>query len=124
MDTAKATALHARGGAACDERVERARRLLARAAADHSGAIIQASSLGAEDQVVTDLIARDRLPIAIATLDTGKLHGETLALVESIRERYGLFVERYRPVHEATVAFVGRNGEDAMKKSVDLRKAC
>jgi len=85
---------------------------------------VQASSLGAEDLVLTDLIARDRLPIAIATLDTGMLHGETLALVDGIRERYGLFVERYRPVHEAVVAFVDRNGEDAMKKSVELRKAC
>jgi phosphoadenosine phosphosulfate reductase len=124
MDTAKATALYARASPGFDERVENARRLLARAADAHPDAIVQASSLGAEDQVLTDLIARDRLPIAVATLDTGKLHGETLALVEAIRERYGLFVERYRPVHEAVVAFVGRNGEDAMKKTVELRKAC
>ena len=124
MDTAKATALYARASAGFDARVENARRLLARAADAHPNGVVQASSLGAEDLVLTDLIARDRLPIAIATLDTGKLHGETLALVDVIRERYGLFVERYRPVHEAVVAFVGRNGEDAMKKSVDLRKAC
>ena len=124
MDTAKATALYARASAGFDERVENARRLLGRAAEAHPDAIVQASSLGAEDQVVTDLIARDRLPVAVATLDTGMLHGETLALVEAIRERYGLFVERYRPVHEAVVAFVGRNGGDAMKQSVELRKAC
>jgi phosphoadenosine phosphosulfate reductase len=124
MDTAKATALYARESAGFDQRVENARRLLARAAEFHPDAIVQASSLGAEDQVLTDLIARDRLPIAIATLDTGKLHGETLALIESVRARYGLFVERYRPVHEAVIAFVGRNGDDAMRKSVELRKQC
>ena len=128
MDTAKAgakaTALYARASANFDERVAHARRLLARAAEAHPDAIVQASSLGAEDQVVTDLIARDRLPIAVATLDTGKLHGETLALIAAIRERYGLFVERYRPVHEAVVAFVGRHGEEPMRKSVELRKAC
>ncbi|HEY3633627.1 MAG TPA: phosphoadenosine phosphosulfate reductase family protein, partial [Caldimonas sp.] len=124
MDSAKATSLYSRATAGFDERVESARRLLARAAEAHAGAIVQASSLGAEDQVLTDLIARDRLPIAIATLDTGKLHGETLALIEAVRERYGLFVERYRPVHEAVIAFVGRNGDDAMRKSVELRKAC
>jgi len=124
MDTAKATALYARASAGFDARVENARRLLARAADAHPNGVVQASSLGAEDLVLTDLIARDRLPIAIATLDTGMLHGETLALVESIRERYGLFVERYRPVHEAVVAFVGRNGDAAMKKSVELRRAC
>ena len=52
--------------------------------------IVQASSLGAEDQVVTDLIARYRLPITVATLDTGKLHDETLALIDVVRERYGV----------------------------------
>jgi len=124
MDTAKATALHARASAGFDGRVESARRLLARAAAAHPDAIVQASSLGAEDQVITDLIARDRLPIAVATLDTGKLHAETLALANAVRDRYGIFVERYRPVQEAVVAFVGRHGEDPMRKSVELRKAC
>jgi phosphoadenosine phosphosulfate reductase len=38
--------------------------LLRAAAVDHAGAIVQATSLGAEDMVVTDLIARHRLPIA------------------------------------------------------------
>ena len=124
MAEAKATALYARASAGFDERVAQARRRLAGAAEAHPDAIVQASSLGAEDQVLTDLIARDRLPIAIATLDTGKLHGETLALIGAIRERYGLFVERYRPVHDAVVVFVGRHGEDAMRTSVELRKAC
>ena len=52
------------------------------------------------------------------------LHGETLALIDAIRERYGIRVERYRPRHEAVVAFVGRHGDDAMYSSVELRKAC
>jgi len=124
MDTAKATALYARKTAGYDERVESARHRLVHAAAAHPGRIVQASSLGAEDQVLTDLIARDRLPIAVATLDTGMLHGETLVLIDDIRERYDIRVERYRPVHEAVIAFVGRHGKDAMRQSVELRKAC
>jgi phosphoadenosine phosphosulfate reductase len=124
MDTAKATALHARASAGFDERVASARRLLARAADAHPDAIVQASSLGAEDQVITDLIERDGLPISVATLDTGKLHAETLVLLDAIHERYGINVERYRPEHEAVVAFVARHGDDAMRRSVELRKAC
>jgi phosphoadenosine phosphosulfate reductase len=124
MDTATATALYARKTAGFDDRVAHARRLLARAAEAHPGGIVQASSLGAEDQVVTDLIAKDRLPIAVATLDTGMLHGETLLLIDDIRERYDIRIERYRPVHEAVIAFVGRHGKDAMRQSVELRKAC
>ena len=57
-----------------DERLERSIALLVHAAETHRGRIVQASSLGAEDQVVTDLIARFDLPIVVATLDTGKLH--------------------------------------------------
>ena len=124
MTTASAIHLHARVTAGFDSRVEHARELLARAAAAHPGTIVQASSLGAEDQVITDLIANDRLPIAVATLDTGMLHGETLVLIDDIRERYDIRIERYRPVHEAVIAFVGRHGKDAMRQSVELRKAC
>ena len=124
MTSASAIHLHARATAGFEARVENARQLLARAAASHPGTIVQASSLGAEDQVVTDLIARYRLPITVATLDTGKLHGETLALIGAVRERYAIAIERYRPVQEAVVTFVGRHGEDAMRQSVDLRKAC
>jgi len=124
MTSASAIHLHARATPGFESRVANARRLLASAAAGHPGTIVQASSLGAEDQVLTDLIARDGLPIAVATLDTGMLHGETLVLIDDIRERYGIRVERYRPVHEAVIAFVGRHGDDAMRRSVALRKAC
>jgi len=79
MDKAKATALFARATPGFDERVERAVDLLVHAAEANRGRIVQASSLGAEDQVVTDLIARYELPIVVATLDTGMLHAETLA---------------------------------------------
>ena len=124
MDTAKATTLYARAAPGFDDRVERALDALVQAADTHRGRIVQASSLGAEDQVVTDLIARYQLPIVVATLDTGKLHSETLDLIGAVRERYGIAIERYRPVREATIAFVARNGEDAMYKSIELRKAC
>jgi phosphoadenosine phosphosulfate reductase len=94
------------------------------AAAEHAGRIVQATSLGAEDMVLTDLIARLRLPIAVATLDTGKLHAETLALLPSIEARYGLAVEVFAPPRESVVNFVARHGERAMFDSVELRKAC
>jgi phosphoadenosine phosphosulfate reductase len=124
MDTAKATALYARAKPGYDERVERAVGQLVRAAEAHRGRIVQASSLGAEDQVVTDLIARFDLPIVVATLDTGMLHAETLDLIGAVRDRYGIAIERYRPLREQTITFVARHGEDAMRQSVELRKAC
>jgi phosphoadenosine phosphosulfate reductase len=101
--------------------------LLKAAAAEHPGKVVQATSLGVEDMIVTDLIARHGIAIAIGTLETGKLHAETVGLIDTIERHYaeaGLKVEVYKPAQEATIQFVKANGEDAMYKSIDLRKAC
>jgi phosphoadenosine phosphosulfate reductase len=119
-----AVQLHARKTRGFDARVAHATALLREAAEDHAGRIVQATSLGVEGMVLTDLIARHGLPIEVATLDTGKLHRETLALISCIRQRYGLQVAVFHPRQEAVVRFVGHHGSDAMFRSVDLRKSC
>ena len=116
--------LHARPSADFDAKLARTLEVLRQAATEHGGRIVQATSLGAEDMVITDLVARHRLPIAVATLDTGMLHDETLALVPRIEARYGLKVDVFRPVQEAVVQFVGRHGPKAMYQSIELRKGC
>jgi len=114
----------ARHSAGFDGRLQHALAVLHDAAARHAGRIVQATSLGAEDMVVTDLIARHGLGIALATLNTGKLHAQTLALLPRITQRYGLTVKRFSPPTEEVLHFVERNGEDAMFHSVAMRKAC
>lgn len=116
--------LYARETPGHDVRVEQTLERLQQAAADHTGRIVQATSLGAEDMVVTDLIARHRLPIAIGTLETGMLHAETVDLIGQIEARYGFEVEVYRPVEASVIQFVEHNGERAMYDSIALRKAC
>ncbi len=116
--------LYARRTEGFEARVEHALAMLREAAARHSGRVVQATSLGAEDMVLTDLIARHGLPIALGTLETGKLHDETVALIGRIEERYGVGVEVYRPVEETVVHFVRTHGEKAMYQSIDLRKQC
>ena len=75
-----------------------------RAAADaHPGRIVQATSLGVEDMVLTHLIAGHHIPIAIGTLETGMLHAETVALIGRIEDRYGIAVEVYRPQADAVI---------------------
>jgi phosphoadenosine phosphosulfate reductase len=119
-----AVALHARASTGYDGKLERTVALLASAAVVHAGRIVQATSLGAEDQVITHLIARHRLPIAIATLDTGKLHAPTLELIGRTESAYHLGIEVFAPQQEAVVHFVRQHGERAMFDSIDLRKAC
>lgn len=121
---ASAIALYARPSAGHDARVTHALAVLRSAAAEHGGRIVQSTSLGAEDMVLTDLIARHRLEIAIATLDTGMLHPETLALIPRIEQRYGRTVEVYRPAQESVLQFVRSHGARAMYRSIDLRKTC
>ena len=119
-----AIALYARAGAHFEERLAHTVATLQSAAAEHAGAIVQATSLGAEDMVLTDLIARHGLPVAVGTLDTGMLHAQTLALIPRIEARYGLRVERHAPQAEAVVHFVRQHGEQPMYRSIELRKAC
>lgn len=119
-----AIALHARKAPGFEARVAHAVAVLREAAAEHPGRIVQATSLGVEGMVITDLIARHELPIAVATLDTGMLHAETVELIGRIEARYGLGVEVYRPATESVVQFVRQNGPRAMYQSVEQRKRC
>ncbi|MEP6875360.1 MAG: phosphoadenylyl-sulfate reductase [Burkholderiales bacterium] len=119
-----AITLYARETAGFSDRAASALAVLQRAAAEHPGRAVQATSLGAEDMVITDLIARHRVPIAIGTLQTGMLHAETTALIPAIETRYPLTVEVYEPVNESVITFVRKNGERAMYDSIELRKGC
>ncbi len=99
------------------------KKTLAEIAADAAPAVF-ASSLAAEDMVLTDLILATGLPIGIFTLDTGRLHAETLGMLDRIRERYGYQVQVYRPQQAEVDAYVGQHGKNAFYESVDLRKEC
>jgi phosphoadenosine phosphosulfate reductase len=115
--------LHARASADFEAKLAETEDLLRRAAADFAP-MTQASSLGAEDVVITHLINSLALDIPVFVLDTGMLHGETLELLERTKASSRAPVTVYHPVNESVVHFVGREGKDAMYRSVELRKAC
>jgi phosphoadenosine phosphosulfate reductase len=105
------------------ERIERARRLLAGVEKNYSPSVL-ASSFGAEDMVVLDLIARDGLAIGIFTLDTGRLPEETHALIAEVRRRYGLEIDVFSPWPGTVDAYVEQNGIDGFYDGIEQRKAC
>ncbi len=86
--------------------------------------VVQASSLGAEDVVITHLIEDLGLDIGVFVLQTGALHTQTLDLLARTQARLGSRLKVYQPVQESVIEFVTREGEDAMYRSIDLRKAC
>jgi phosphoadenosine phosphosulfate reductase len=100
-----------------------ARDLLARVARFFHPAAL-ASSLSIEDMVLADLISREQLPIGVFVLDTGRLHGETLELVNRLERRYGLRVKTYQPDPQAVSSYVVRFGRDAFLESADRRMQC
>ena len=104
-------------------KVEGSIALLREVAATHP-ALTQASSLGAEDMVVTHLMKLAGIDASVFVLETGKLHAETLALIPKIEQRYQLSVRVFRPKQESVIHFVRKNGEEAMYQSIELRKAC
>ncbi|MGE3302110.1 MAG: phosphoadenylyl-sulfate reductase [Hyphomonadaceae bacterium] len=104
-------------------KAERVHALLARAAAGRAPLTL-ASSLSAEDMVLTDIILSEKLPISIFSLETGRLHEETLGMIPKIKARYGYDVELYRPEPTAVAAYVKDHGANAFYESLELRKAC
>lgn len=103
--------------------IAQTRATLERIAADFSPAVF-ASSLAAEDMVLTDLILRARLPITIFSLETGRLHKETLSMLDRVRETYDYEIKLYKPEPAAVEAYVAQNGLNAFYDSVELRKEC
>lgn len=104
-------------------KLAQARDALRQAAAEFSP-VTQASSLGAEDVVITHLINALKLDIPIFVLETGALHAETLALLERTQAHSRAPVRVFRPDQTAVIAFVRNEGQDAIFKSQTLRKAC
>ncbi|MGH8641423.1 MAG: phosphoadenylyl-sulfate reductase [Burkholderiales bacterium] len=105
------------------EKVRAVQALLRRIAAEHAPAAL-ASSLGAEDMVLTDLIFRDALRIEVFTLDTGRLHNETYALLDAIAARYGARLRVVFPRADAVEDYVSNYGINGFYSGVELRRAC
>ncbi len=112
------------GETALAEKTETLKQRLHRIVGSHRDARF-ASSLAAEDMVITDLIAGENLNIGIFTLDTGLLHTETLNLLDRLGRAYPhLRIKRFRPVREDADRYVESKGRFAFYDSVEARREC
>jgi len=119
----KATELHAKASATFADKLAATQAQL-KAAALELHPSKQASSLGAEDVVITHIINSLQLDIPVFVLETGALHSDTLALLERLQAHSRAPVQVYRPQHEAVIAFVKQPGQQAIYESMAKRKAC
>ncbi|WP_165214702.1 phosphoadenylyl-sulfate reductase [Affinirhizobium pseudoryzae] len=88
------------------------------------GRAVFTTSLGIEDQVITAAIGTHRLPIEVATLETGRLFMETVSLIGATEERYTLSIRRFRPQQRDIDAYAAEYGLNGFYDSVEARHAC
>ena len=106
-----------------EAKVARLGELLSRIERDFSPAAF-ANSFGAEDMVLTHLIATQFSGIHIFTLDTLRLPRETYALIDASRKKYGFRLQSYTPIFDVIEDFEKRNGLFSMYESLENRKSC
>jgi phosphoadenosine phosphosulfate reductase len=97
--------------------------LLQRAVAEYKD-VVYSSSLGIEAMVLTDLIFTFAPDIEIFTLDTGRLHQETLDLLDRVERRYQQRITVYYPEAQAIESYVRDNGINGFYLGLDERQAC
>ncbi len=82
------------------------------------------TSLGIEDQIITDMIFRNNISIRVVTLDTGRLFEETYKVFNRTLERYGKTIQVYYPKHEAVEKMLTEKGPLSFYQSLENRKEC
>lgn len=118
-----AITLYAQKSPSFEDKIQATIALLKTAVSDYSP-IVQASSLGAEDMVLSHIAFHQSIQIPVFVLETGRLHPETLALLERTQAWLGSLLTVYRPVQEAVEQYHQEHGQDAIYQSIELRKAC
>jgi phosphoadenosine phosphosulfate reductase len=105
------------------QKTEQVLAVLEQAVRDHAP-LTFANSLGAEDMVLTYLIARHGFAISMFSLDTGRLPQETYDLMQSVRARYELPLQIYFPDSALVEEYVVQHGANGFYDSVENRKRC
>lgn len=105
------------------QRIEQVIKVLRQATRDFAP-VCFANSLGAEDMVLTDIIAKNQLDIQMFSLDTGRLPKETYDLMQEVPDRYGVSFAVYFPDSQLVEGYVAKHGINGFYDGAETRKAC
>jgi phosphoadenosine phosphosulfate reductase len=98
--------------------------IIRRALQEFGSNLTFATSLGAEDQVITFLLSKLEPAISVFTLDTGRVFPETYDLLHRTINRYGISIQTYFPDTQMTEEMVSSKGINLFYESVENRKLC
>lgn len=82
------------------------------------------SSLGVEDQVLTDLLLNKDKNANIFTLDTGRLHPETYDVMDATNLKYQIKINVFFPQNQMVEELYQTQGINGHYESIDNRKRC
>jgi len=88
------------------------------------GKIALSSSLGLEDQVLTEMVVSIDPSTKVFTLDTGRLFPETYDLIDRTSSRFKKKIEVYFPNAEKVEKMVNSKGVNLFYESIENRKQC
>jgi sulfate adenylyltransferase subunit 2 len=88
------------------------------------GKVVFSTSFGAEDQAILHLIATNKIPIRIFSLDTGRLFSETYDVHQKTIQKYQLPIETYHPDPLELGGFLKELGPNSFYNSIENRKEC
>jgi len=91
---------------------------------NYPGKVIFTTSFGYEDQVITDFIFRNDIPVKVVTLDTGRLFEETYKVYRSTLDRYGRQITAYFPPAKEVEKMLSEKGPFSFYESIENRKEC
>jgi phosphoadenosine phosphosulfate reductase len=86
--------------------------------------ITLSTSLGLEDQVITEMVMRQNRDTKVFTLDTGRLFPETYDLIARTNKHFGIRIATYFPESGAVEKMVASHGINLFYDSIEKRKLC
>ncbi|HNQ68794.1 MAG TPA: phosphoadenylyl-sulfate reductase [Bacteroidales bacterium] len=91
---------------------------------EFTGQVVFTTSFGIEDQVITDIICKNDIPISIVSIDTGRLFSETYKVHHATLEKYKCKIKVYYPNNGSLQKLLTEKGPYSFYESVENRKEC
>ena len=86
--------------------------------------IVFSTSLGQEDQVMTDVIFKNNHPIKVFTLDTGRLFEQTYDVLDKTQKKYKKSISSFAPDNNELETLLDSKGPYSFYDSIENRKEC
>jgi len=106
------------------ERLEQTVAWLKQAADEYADKVVFASSFGAEDVVLMDMLVRNQIAIRVISLDTGRLPQETYDVMQVWCKQSSLNIDIFLPDANDVESMIKQDGVNLFHDSIEKRKQC